>query len=232
MKTYRPPLHTHLTRPLLRVLFRGIFYLMSEVVITGLDHVPTEGAYILAINHVSLYEAPLVVAFWPQAPEVAGAADVWKRPGQSLLARAYGGLPIHRGEYDRRVIELILSALHSGYPLLLAPEGTRSHQPGMRRAKPGIAYLMDKAQVPVVPVGVVGTTEDLVHRALRFQRPKVEMHIGAPLDLPPVEGRGRARREARQENADLVMAHIAALMPPEYRGYYAGQAEQLLDSEL
>jgi 1-acyl-sn-glycerol-3-phosphate acyltransferase len=232
MEVYRPPVYTRFTRPLLRVVFRGIFHLLSEVVITGREHVPTEGAYIMAINHISLYEAPLVVAFWPQAPEVAGAADVWNRPGQSLLARAYGGLPIHRGEYDRRVIELILSALRSGYPLLLAPEGTRSHQPEMRQAKPGIAYLMDKAQVPVVPVGVVGTTEDLVHRALRLQRPKLEINIGAPLNLPPVEGRGRARREARQENADRVMAHIAALLPPDYRGHYAGQAEQILDSGL
>jgi 1-acyl-sn-glycerol-3-phosphate acyltransferase len=102
----------------------------------------------------------------------------------------------------------------------------------MRQAKPGIAYLMDKAQVPVVPVGVVGTTEDLIHRALRLQRPKLEINIGAPLNLPPVEGRGRARREARQENADRVMAHIAALLPPDYRGVYAPQAEQILDSGL
>ncbi len=232
MKAYRPPRYTRLTRPGLRSAFRAFFRLFSRVKICGRERVPEKGGYLIAINHVSLYEAPFVVSFWPTAPEVAGAADIWNRPGQSFFARSYGGIPIHRGQYDRRMLEMTLSVLRSGYPLMLAPEGTRSHQPGMGRAKPGIAYLMDKAQVPVVPVGVVGSTEDFVRRALRFERPPIEMYIGAPIRFAPVEGRGRARREARQKNADRVMAHIAALLPPAYRGYYAEQADQLLDSAL
>ncbi|MBC8506757.1 MAG: 1-acyl-sn-glycerol-3-phosphate acyltransferase [Anaerolineales bacterium] len=221
---YRPAWYVRILRPFIRALFRGVFHFISRVKVSGLDNVPKDGAYIIAINHVSLFEAPFVTAFWPMSFEVAGAADVWDRPGQGLLARLYGGIPIHRGQYDRQMLDITLSVLRSGYPLLLAPEGGRSHQPGMRRAKPGVAYLMDKAQVPVVPVGVVGSTDDFLERALRAERPTIEMSIGRPVNLPPVSGRGKARRQARQENADMVMAQIAALLPVEYRGIYAEHA--------
>jgi hypothetical protein len=73
----------------------------------------------------------------------------------------------------------------------------------------------------VVPVGLVGTTDDVLKRVRRLQRPRLEMRIGKSFTLPPIEGSGAARREARQGNADTVMQHIARLLPPEYRGVYS-----------
>jgi 1-acyl-sn-glycerol-3-phosphate acyltransferase len=227
VELYQPRWAVRALRPPVRALFRGIFHILSRVTIQGLENVPSGGAYLIAINHVSLFEAPFVVSFWPIAPEVAGAADVWNRPGQSILAKVYGGIPIHRGQFDRRMLDITLSVLRSGYPLLIAPEGGRSHTPGMQRAKPGVAYLMDKAAVPVVPVGVVGSTDDFLERALRGQRPDIEMHIGPVLRLSPVSGKGKERREMRQQNADRVMASIAALIPPDYQGVYANGENQL-----
>jgi 1-acyl-sn-glycerol-3-phosphate acyltransferase len=217
---YRVPLHTRLWRAILRPIFRGVFHLLSRVHLSGKENVPKSGAYLIAINHVSTYDPPFVLAFWPTAPEAAGAVDIWSRRGQSILARLYGGIPVHRGEYDRRLIETLMSVLKAGRPLLIAPEGGRSHTPGMQRALPGVAHLIDKADAPVVPVGIVGAADDFLDRALHGQRPQVEMRIGKPVYLPPVEGMGAARRAARQRNADLVMKHIAALLPPEYHGVY------------
>jgi 1-acyl-sn-glycerol-3-phosphate acyltransferase len=224
---YQPRWAVRALRPSVRALFRGIFHILSRVEIQGLENVPSGGAYLIAINHVSLFEAPFVVSFWPVAPEVAGAADVWNRPGQSILAKVYGGIPIHRGHFDRRMIDTTLSVLRSGYPLLIAPEGGRSHTPGMQRAKPGVAYLMDKAAVPVVPVGIVGSTDDFLERALRGQRPHIQMHVGPGLHLSPVMGKGKDRREIRQQNADRVMAAIAALLPKNYQGVYANEGNQV-----
>jgi 1-acyl-sn-glycerol-3-phosphate acyltransferase len=209
----------------MRYSFRIIFYLISRVVVTGQDNVPVGRPYLIAINHVSIFEAPLVAAFWPEFPEAAGAVEIWSRPGQSLLARAYGGIPVHRGEYDRKLLQTLLQVLESGRPLLIAPEGGRSHRPGMRRAQPGIAYLIDKADLPIIPVGIVGSTDDFFAKGIRGERPQIEMHIGNPIQLPKITSRGKARREARQRNADLVMYKIAKLMPSEYRGVY-GDAPQ------
>ena len=223
---YKVPFGIRLFRAVMRPLFRGLFHLLARVRITGRENVPRDGAYLIAMNHVSLYEPPFLLAFWPVAPEAVGAVDIWSRPGQSTLARLYGGIPVHRGEYDRQLIKTMLAALESGRPLAIAPEGGRSHSPGMQRALPGVAYAIDQAGVPVVPVGIVGTSDDFMQRALRGRRPTLEIHIGRPVHLPPVQGKGEDRRLARQRNADLIMIHIAALLPVEYHGVYLILMEQ------
>jgi 1-acyl-sn-glycerol-3-phosphate acyltransferase len=191
------------------------------VSIVGKGNIPVSGAYLVAINHISTFEPPFVLAFWPTAPEAAGAVDIWSRKGQSALASLYGGIPVHRGEFDRKLIETLLSVLQSGFPLVLAPEGGRSHNLGMKRALPGVAYLADQAGVPIVPVGIMGTHDDFFKEAIKGHRQHLEMRIGKPLSLPPIQTKGEARRAERQHHADLIMEKIAELLPPEYHGYYA-----------
>lgn len=218
---YRVPLPNRIARIILRPLFRAVFHLFSPITINGTENIPPRGPYIVAINHVSLYEAPFIVAFWPVELEAMGASDIWDRKGQNLLVRLYHGIQVHRGEYDRVLVDKVLAVLNSGRPLLIAPEGTRSHKPGMQRAYPGIGYLMEKAKAPVVPVGIVGTTDDYLRKALHFKRPALEMHIGKPITIPVITAKGEERRKLRQQIADLVMVKIAELLPPEYRGVYA-----------
>ena len=218
---YQIPLRIRLFRSLMRPVFRVLFRLLSRVTIQGREHIPAQGAYLIAINHISLFEPPLILAFWPIAPEAVGAVDIWDRRGQSTLARLYGGIPVHRGQYDRQLLKRMLAALNAGRPLLIAPEGGRSHSLGMQRALPGVAYVMDKARVPVVPVGIIGTSDEFLALALHGKRPQIEIRIGPPIDLPPISGTGEDRRAARQENVDRIMRHIAALLPAAYHGVYA-----------
>jgi 1-acyl-sn-glycerol-3-phosphate acyltransferase len=206
------------------VVLRTIFHILASVKIIGRENVPLGKPYIVAINHVSLFDPPFAGVFWPEQVEVMGAVEVWSRPGQNVLARLWGGIPVHRGDYDRAMFETVLAVLRKGYPLLIAPEGGRSHAPGLQEAKPGIAYLAEQSAVPVIPVGIVGTTDDFWHTATKGRRPPLEMRIGKPFILAPVEGKGEARRLSRQQNADLVMRSIAGLLPEEYRGAYAASA--------
>ncbi len=210
-----------LSRPFIRLVLRLVFHILAPVRIIGKKNVPRGKPYIVAINHVSLYEAPFIGVFWPEQLEVMGAVDVWSRPGQNILARLWGGIPVHRGEYDRALFDKVLAALSAGYPLLIAPEGERSHKPGMQHAKPGVAYLAEQSGLPVIPVAIIGTTDDFWHKASRGGRPLLQMIIGKPFHLPPVEGKGEERRLSRQRNADIVMRTIAGLLPEEYRGVYS-----------
>lgn len=220
MKPYSVPMINRLIRFIFKPIFRLVFHVLSDVKIIGRENVPARGAYLITINHVSLFEPPFLLAFWPTPAEAAGAIEIWSRPGQNILVRGYHGIPVHRGEFDRQALDQMMAVLQSGYPLLLAPEGGRTHEIGMRRALPGVAYIVDKTSVPVLPVGIVGTTEDFLDRALHFKRPRLEMRIGQLLYLPRVEGKGAERREALQANADQIMQAIAALIPEEYRGVY------------
>jgi 1-acyl-sn-glycerol-3-phosphate acyltransferase len=219
---YQVPFPNRVARFLFVPVFRALFHILARIKVTGRENVPFGKPYLVAMNHVSTFDPPFLICFWPEMIEVMGASDIWNRPGQSQLVRMYHGIPIHRGEYDRALFDKALGVLSAGKPLLLAPEGGRSHQLGMRRAFPGISLIIEKSGVPVVPVGIVGTTDDFMKKALRAKRPQLEMRIGKPFLLPKIENKGEGRHEARQRNADYVMAHIAELLPDEYRGYYGG----------
>lgn len=217
---YSVPVWLRLRRSILRGFFRQVFHVLCHIEINGLGNIPKDGAYIIAHNHISLFEPPLVLAFWPEHPESIAGADVFHRPGQKVLVRAYRAIPVRRGEYDRKVIDVMMNVLESGRALVIAPEGGRSHETALRRAQAGVAYIVDRAKVPVVPVGISGTTDDMLSRALRGGRPHLTMNIGEAFSPPAIIGRGEDRRVARQRNADIVMEHIAALIPEDYRGLY------------
>ncbi len=223
-KDYQIPLGLRLPRLIAKTAIRWLFKSFAAVRITGLDNIPRGEPYVVAINHISIFDPPLVLSLWPEMLEAVGASDAFERPFEGELLRIYGVIPVHRGEYDRAVIDTMLSVLRSGRPLMIAPEGTRSHGHGLGNAKPGVGYILDEARVPVVPVGIVGTTEDFLKRATHLKRPLLEMRIGVPFRLPAIQGAGAARRTARQGNADLVMKYIAGLLPLAYRGVYADSA--------
>ncbi len=224
VEKYHIPFSIKINRLFLRFGIRNLFRLMGRVKVTGKENVPLGTSYVIAMNHISIFDPPLTVCFWPEEPEVIGAADVFEKRGQGPLLSLYGVIPVHRGDYDRVLLDKVLAILRMGRPLVIAPEGGRSHEPAMRRAMPGVGYIIEHAQVPVVPVGLVGTTDDFWQRAKRGEKPELEMRIGKPIHFPPMNEKGAERREARQRNADLVMRYIAGLLPSEYHGMYAGQA--------
>jgi 1-acyl-sn-glycerol-3-phosphate acyltransferase len=218
---YRVSLRYRIIRFFMKPFFRGLFHILGSVKIIGKENIPYGKPYVVAMNHVSIFDPPFVGAFWPEQLEIIGAADVFDKPGQGLVLKAYGVIPVHRGDYDRALLTKIIRILKSGLPLLIAPEGGRSHMPAMRRAMPGVGYIIEQTGVPVIPTALIGTTEDFWQRARRGQRPHLQMRIGKPIHLPEITVKGSERHEARQHNADLVMRHLAGLLPEEYRGVYA-----------
>lgn len=224
MKPYTVPLHIRLNRIYLRPVFRFIFHILGQIKVIGRRNVPLGTPYVIAMNHISIFDPPLLVSFWPEQPEIVGASDVFQKKGQGSILKLYGVIPVYRGDYDRHLLETMLAVLKAGRPLAIAPEGGRSHKPAMQRALPGVGYIIEHANAPVVPVGILNTTDDFWQRARRGERPRLELRIGKPIYFPPLTQKGSERREMRQHNADLVMRHIAGLLPEEYHGVYAGQA--------
>jgi len=223
--TENVPFGLRVRRGLMRRVARFLYLVLGRVDVSGLENIPRGTAYIAAINHTSIFDAPMMMGFWPESIAAIGAADVFEKPVQGQIVSMYGATPVHRGLFDRELIDEMLTMLRAGMPLLIAPEGGRSHRPAMRRAKPGIAYIVEETGVPVVPVGIFGATDDFLKRGLRLERPRIGMRVGRPFHLPPLEGRGDVRRASRQCNADLVMRRIAELLPPEYHGVYAAEGD-------
>lgn len=228
---YIVPWYIKISRGFLRVFFKVVFNLLGKVELSGFENIPDHNRYIVVFNHVSLVEVPFIAAFWPTILEIIGAVAVWQRSGQSLIAKMWAGIQVKRTEFDREVFKQVELAFQADRPLMISPEGGRSHSPGLRRGKPGVAYIIDRIEnVVVVPVAVVGNTMDFLTQGLRLKRPTIQMIVGEPFSVPPLQGRGEEKRSMRQRNTDLIMAHLAALLPETYRGVY-GEYERILAGE-
>jgi 1-acyl-sn-glycerol-3-phosphate acyltransferase len=216
----------------LRWIAQLLFKLLSRVEVIGRENVPLQGGIILAVNHLSRIDPPLVFALLERQDATVLAADKYKKNLFFRLAiESVRGIWINRDEADFNALREALHHLQQGGLLGIAPEGTRSRSGALIQAKTGIAYLADKAHVPVLPIAVWGT-ESAFHQLFRLCRPRITIHFGEPITLPPVE---RRQREARlQQNTDEIMCHIARMLPPEYRGVYADHPrlkELLADSD-
>jgi 1-acyl-sn-glycerol-3-phosphate acyltransferase len=171
---YRVPLHIRINRRFLRLIFRGLFHLLGKVELYGMDKIPRHNKYVLVFNHVSLVEIPFIGAFWPTIVEIIGATVVWGRPGVAIVAHMWEGIQVNRTEFDREVFRKVEMVIDAGFPLMISPEGTRSHTPGLGRGKPGVAYIIDKTELPVLPVAVVGNTIDFLRQGFRGKRPTIQ----------------------------------------------------------
>lgn len=139
-----------------------------------------------------------------------------------------GGIWLNRQEIDTSALRAARDHLKAGGVFGLAPEGTRSGTGALIQAKTGVAFLVDQARVPILPVGVSGTWR-IANEIFTLRRPRITVRFGEPFTLPPID---RSERDAGlNSNTDEIMCRIAALLPPEYRGVYADHPRvlELLD---
>ncbi len=117
-RVYRVSFGLLLLRLVLKYLARLVFSILGRIKVTGQENIPSGQPYVVAINHISIFDPPFAMAFWPTVIEAVGASDVFEKPFQGQLLQMYKVVPVHRGEYDRELIDIMLSMLRSGYPLL------------------------------------------------------------------------------------------------------------------
>ena len=129
-----------------------------------------------------------------------------------------GAIYINRAEVDRQGLRDAMAAIERGVVFGLAPEGSRSKNGQMQEAKVGAAYLASRANVPILPVGFENN-DRLFANFKRLRPTKITMRIGEPYTLPEIGRRAKGKDLAAYTH--LIMAKIAALLPPRYWGIYA-----------
>ncbi len=197
----------------------GFCYLWFRLEITGREHVPVEGAFILAPVHRSNVDTPIVAAVTRRPMRFMGKDSLWGvHRAFSWFISALGAFPVARASVDREALRRCQSVLEAGQPLVLYPEGTRQSGPQLHKLFDGPAFLALRTGVPIVPVGI-GGSQRAQAKGSRFIRPtKVRMVIGSPI-LPPVdnEGRGTSRRAVRELTATLEQ-HLQAVFEAAQAG--------------
>jgi 1-acyl-sn-glycerol-3-phosphate acyltransferase len=207
---------------ILRFLFRNL----TRVEVLAAEKVPAEGPVILATNHMSRLDVPLLMITTPRQDLIALVADKYKTNILfSFLVQATGSIWLDRKKADFTAFRSALDFLHKGGILGIAPEGTRSTVKALLPGKPGAVLLAEKARVPLIPVGITGT-EDAMSRLLHLRRPEISVRYGDSFTLPPMD---RDDRDGwLQQATDEIMCRIAVLLPDKYHGAYAGHP-RLLD---
>lgn len=219
MSSQSLPRRTNLLIWLERAFVRSVLFVFGSLKISGANNIPEKGPYVLAINHMSKADPPLVWISWPQVYMRFFAGEKWERHVIfGPLMKHSGAIYINRGEVDRKALREALDVLKDGAVFGLAPEGTRSRVGAIIPARDGTAYLASRAEVPIVPVGLVNT-DRLGSNMAHLRRTEVEIHIGKPFFLPPTTKRPKGQELAAYTH--LIMVHIAALLPERYWGYYA-----------
>lgn len=197
----------------IRSVARGLAWVCFGWKIHGIEHLPATGGFILASNHVSWIDPPLLGAASSRRLGYLAKVELFEPPGFRQLIVALGAVPIRRHTLDRRALETTKKVLTAGLGLVLFPEGTRSRSGKLGPGKPGVSMLAAEAGVPVVPAYIHGT-RDLARAILR--RTPLVIRFGAPL-APPPPGHGPTSREAMRAHTERVMAAIAGLAPDRTR---------------
>jgi 1-acyl-sn-glycerol-3-phosphate acyltransferase len=207
---------------LVRFVINLIMRLIVRLEVIDSDNVPPTGAYVAAANHLGRLDAVLPYFFTQRDDIIMIVAEKYR---ENIFLRwtvnQLDALYIDRFNADLSTLREVLNRLRKGGVLAMAPEGTRSPTGALIEAHSGGMYLAAKAGAPIVPVAIVGTEDrKVVANLKRLRRSHVVVRVGDPFILPPLPHKDRDR--VMKEYTDEVMCQIAALLPPEYRGFYAG----------
>ncbi|HZU79623.1 MAG TPA: lysophospholipid acyltransferase family protein [Acidimicrobiales bacterium] len=208
----------------LKMLLTPVFHLLWRVKVEGAEHIPAEGPVVLAPNHVTFLDSfflPLVVSRRVTFVAKAEYFDSWKT---AWFFRAVGQIPMRRegGSASERALAAAREVLEGGGVLGIYPEGTRSPDGRLYRGHTGVARLALGCKVPVVPVGLVGTS-DVQRPGSNLPRPfkKVTVRFCAPLDIARFAGDAAGDPLALRALTDELMFEIRQLTGQEYVDRYA-----------
>lgn len=206
---------------------RAILAGLTRVRIEGaIDRIPREGPVIIASNHASNLDVPVIGSTLMHRTgrrwQWLGKRELFDWPIVGRLAVNGGVHAVDRDASDVEAYRLAKKILDEGHALFLFPEGTRSPDGSLHRARDGAAVLAQRTGAPIVPVGIAGSFERWP-RGQKLPHPggRVTVRVGEPFRLADELPAGLDRRTATPLATDLIMRRIAALLPPSQRGAYA-----------
>ncbi len=185
--------------------------------VVGLENLPRSGGYIVAANHVSHLDPPIVGQFLPTQVSFFARKSLWKPGIAAWWLDAVGTIPVDRdGGTSLDAVRRVLQALARGKVVIVFPEGTRSASGELQPPKAGVGLLACRAHVPVIPARVFGSFEAFGRGGkLRLGSP-VSVAYGAPLSPAdydhPSDGKERYARTAAR-----IMEAITRIEAPAVR---------------
>lgn len=199
-------------------LAKAVFWLLTDLEIEGEENFPRQGPLLVVGNHFSMVDIAAFVRAAPYPMEFIGGAVFANAPKFiAFLPRLWGYLPVFRGTGSHFAIREAEKVLSRQGVLAIFPEGG-SHGRMLRPPRPGTAFLAARTEARVLPVGLIGMDEVFASLG-RFRRPKVRIRIGKPIGPFSVREKGAAKRKRLEQIGEIIMEHIAELIPADKYGY-------------
>ncbi|MGH9077543.1 MAG: lysophospholipid acyltransferase family protein [Acidimicrobiales bacterium] len=187
---------------------RGIVEVFCRVFwrlrVTGAEHVPAAGPFVLAPVHRSYLDTLFCGCVTRRRIRFMGKDSLWRWAWSGRLVSSLGAFAVHRDRPDREALRACEEALANGEPVVIYPEGERKSGPGLHPLLDGAAFVASRAGVPLVPVGIGGSEWAMPKGARLFRPVKVAVVVGAPLTPPTLApGRRVPRHQVSQLTAQL-----------------------------
>ncbi len=192
-------------------IYRLVTALLMNLHVEGLENYP-EPPFIMISNHMSYFDVFAEVPYLPRGI-VGMAAEKYRGTWKEPFFRFNALIWVKQFSADRDALKACLKVLEYGGVVAIAPEGTRSKTGKLIQGTGGAAFVATRANVPIVPGAVWGT-----EKVLKRPRPRVNIKIGKPFRLPE----GRAKGDQLDQYTERLMCAVAALLPEQYHGHYAG----------
>lgn len=224
------PIDSSITLLLRALTFVGRIFgrSMTRVSIEGaLDDIPREGPLIIAANHASNLDVPIIGAWL--IPRLGrrihwlGKKELFDWPIIGWVAANGGVHPVERDAADVEAFRLAQRILNQGHVLFVFPEGTRSPDGGLQGARDGVALLALRTGAPIVPLGISGSHR-VWPKGQRLPRPggRVTVRVGRPFRPADELAANTPRSAAKGLTTAMIMGRIADLLPPGQRGIHGG----------
>jgi len=175
---------------LVRGLIRAAATVLGRVRVIGAEHIPAEGAFVLAPVHRSNIDFALTAIVTRRQMRYMGKDSIWKSKALGRFVSMLGAFPVHRGAADRESLRVTTEVIDGGSPVVMFPEGTRRSGPTVEDLFDGPAYVAARAGVPIVPMGIGGSERVLPKGAKLPKRSRLVLVIG-PVIEPPRRTAGR-----------------------------------------
>lgn len=189
---------------LVKTVSQLIFKLLFRAEVIGAENLPSQGAVILAANHMSNFDPPFLGCFMSRPVCYMAKTELFKNPIFGAAIRACHAFPVKRGAADRGAIKAALTALEAGKCLGLFPEGTRSRTGEIKKAEAGLGLIAAMSKAAVVPAAIIGT-----HKIFSTDEkfPRLKLICGKPMFF---EG-DRKDKEALAKFSQAVMDEIGKM---------------------
>ena len=199
-------------------VLKRILSIFCRVELKGKENIPSRGPVILAPNHISYFDPPIIGITIPRKVHFMTMHDLFEGKFSAWLMKKVGAFPVKRNGPDRRSIEHAMAILKREGLLCIFPEGGINEDEKRMEAKEGLGLIAFECLVPVVPAVIAGTRQLYKLRSLFPPRPRVKILIGEMID--PRNVVGATKKEMRRNLLKLLMDRVYDLKEKVEQGLF------------